>query len=731
MRSAGYEIPDNKLVNQALSEMFAETMHLKKKLSPKMNRDFVSVLIDYIAPSSLAKTSTTEQMASLFHHSRAIHNQYYSAETFRRDKDGNIIPGPLHIAQQIWTALGEMENSSHVTSLRPNINNIILTRDDYSYTAKRAYKDKSASVNDLQYAAILHASSKEITKHAFVFMGCGMGKSGIYNLLLLGAYLHRAPVPRTIVISPHNSLLSMHKLQSRQYFRGTNLTVSSLLPVDVQNEHYPNYFDLLFISIHAFNDLMVGSRDIILGWQIKNVFVDEYHNIVGELFRFSSSWQSMRYITALNAKVMLLSATMDKKLMGYIADFMSLGEYEVIGSPSHYIVPEVCINIHSRAGITYRETLMDLVVSKCKELFHQKSHKKFKIHAITMSKQDATELSERLNNAGLQSMWLTSSLPPQQKTQCLQRWEEGTEQVLVSTFTDGIDNSATEDVIIVGATYSIYNLVQAIGRIRPRRQNIKNASVHIFHSPKYMQVDELEIDDTVSRAVGGKVFPIEDMSSTIQYYRKFFHMSGYKNWIEEKSCYRKTLYNHFQIDSPLCNHCSNCKQQNFVNRSAILTETFIAREDLQRTVVQKAIRSMLTTCLVCSSPNCNGIQCFPPKPNRCFCCHVAINRATFHKSSQCPADTSSKKIDTKGNSCPGCFMTFSKDMPERGNNEDHLNNKCPHQKRIKRVLLYGVETAKDPGISARRLLVSVLSNPTHWYNVMATNIGIITSRKAK
>ncbi len=75
-------------------------------------------------------------------------------------------------------------------------------------------------------------------------------------------------------------------------------------------------------------------------------------------------------------------------------------------------------------------------------------------------------------------------------------------------------------------------------------------------------------------------------------------------------------------------------------------------------------------------------------------------------------------------------MIFCKDIPERGKKEDHINNKCPHQKRIKRVLLYGVENAKDPGISARNLLVYALSNPTHWFNVMPNNINCINRRKS-
>lgn len=722
LKAAGFHIPDSRHVNTALSEMFAQVMNLPKPLNPKINRDFISVLTDYIAPSSLAKTSTTEQMASTFHHSHSIHNRFYSAETFKRDKDGKMIPGPLSVAHQIWTALGEDVMIKANTHVRPVLQHRTLSRSHYSEAAKQAYHDPHAQVKNLQYQAIHHAACKDITKHAFVFMGCGTGKSGIYNLLLLGAYLHMVKVPKTMVISPHNSLLYMHKVQSQHYFRASNLVVASLLPVDVQQEAFPTQFDLLFISVHTFNDLMTGFREIVLGWDVQNLFIDEYHNVVAELFRFTSSWQSIRLATSLNAKIMLLSATTDAKLTQYVSQFMGLGHYDVIGSPDEYNVPNVTITVTPLAESIQKESLFNKVVQYCQNLTQEKGNSTFKIHIITMSRRDASELSDKLNSKGLQSLWLTSSLPPTQKAQLLQRWEENCEQVLVSTFTDGIDNSLTENVIIVGATYSLYHLVQAIGRIRPNRQTYTRAGVHIFHSKTYMHIDTQNIHDTISCAIGGLVFPKERRRSVTQYYSKMFHISGYTKWIEGKACLRRTLYEHFSIKSSDCKHCSNCVHQNIVNKSAIQANKVIAKEDAQRVMVCNAVQFMLTNCLVCSKQECNGIQCFPPKQNRCFCCHVVINKLTFHKSNQCPADTSARKIDTQGQSCPSCFVTFSKDMPHRGTTEEHMNNNCPHKKRIKRVLLYGVEQANNPGISARNVLMAALSNPTYWYSVMATNI---------
>jgi superfamily II DNA helicase RecQ len=728
LKAAGYQLPDDKQINSALSEMFAKTMNLTKCLTAKLNRDFMSVLTDYIAPTSLAKTSTSEQMASHFHHSQSIHDAYYSADTFRRDKDGNMIPGPLTVAHQIWSALGE-DSSTHTDSMRPIANSVILTKSHYDYAAKRAYHNSSAKVTDLQYAAINFAVSPDQNKHAFVFMGCGTGKSGIYNLLLLGAYLNRIKIPKTMVISPHNSLLAMHKMQSIHYLRGTSLMVSSLLPVDVMNQNFPTDFDLLLISIHAFNDLITGFLDVVKQWHIQNVFVDEYHNSIGELFRLSSSWQSLRYLPSLNAKIMLLSATTDSELIKSISNFMSLGKCEIIGSVNSYPVPNVTIHVIKSTSQRPRESLLQAVILQCRTLTERKSDSNFKIHVITMSRQDAIDLSDKLNDSGLPSLWLTSNLPPAQKAQYLQLWEDGDEKVLVSTFTDGIDNTATEDVIIVGGTYSIYNLVQALGRIRPKRQSFAKAALYIFHSNRYIKFDDLSINDNVSKAIGTNIFKEHTRESSTQYYQRMFHITGYKKWIEQTGCYRKALYEHFDIQSGACNNCTNCRSLNSITQSAVQTTTLMSKEQQRTKMVINTLSIMITKCIVCSHPQCNGIQCFPTKPSRCFCCHVGIVKATFHKSSECPADTSGQKIDTKGQACPSCFMSFSKSIPDRGSAEQHKNNLCVHKKRIKRVLLYGIENAKDPGISARNLLVSALSNPTHWFAVMATNIETIGRRK--
>jgi len=726
LKSAGYHEPGPDNVNPALSDMFQKTMNLPHPVDTKVNRDFISVLTDYIAPVGLAKTSTTSEMASQFHHSRQIHDCFYSADRYRKGTDGKFIKGTLFVAHDIWRALGETLESTD--NARPEIQNLILTRAHYDYAAKRAFKDNFATVKNLQYKAIKHASSPEINTHAFVLMGCGTGKSGIYNLLLLGAYLNACPVPRTVVISPHNSLLSQHELQSCEYLRGTNLRVSSMLPADI-SVHCPlPEFDLLFISIHAFNDLIqTHGRHILQTWNVNNIFIDEYHNIVGELFRYSSSWQSLRMLAEANIKIMCLSATADPTLMDNIASFMCLGNYKVIGDKDNYPVPKVAINMVTSVYNNDSTTLIQSVTTLCRTLSENKSLRKSKIHAIAMSKDDAMQLCDKLNHAGLESIWLTSDQLPTQKAKLLQLWEDGTAKVLVSTFVDGIDNSATEDVILVGGTHSMYSLVQAVGRIRPPRQDFKHAAVHIFNSDHYLKTNPVDLDDRLNQLLGANIFSKVNPDTAKQYYSKMFNVNGYVQFSTQQKCFRKILYEHFGVKSSSCHHCSNCKRRNNITKSSNTATLLVSQEERNRSKVVEAVLEMKEQCFVCMKCYCDGFQCLDGCKTRCFACHGPGPKRNFHGRKTCPAVH--PPIATNSKSCSKCCLAMSPIIPCRGTILDHQQQKpCPHQSRVKRVLLYHVENKADRGQSARAVLTSALQNHTDWFNIMAANIEKIRPR---
>ena len=521
-------------------------------------------------------------------------------------------------------------------------------------------------------------------------------------------------------------------MQARKYFRGTNLRVLSLLPADVQ-QLLPMDFDLLFVSIHAFNDIITlhghGALEML---NVENIFIDEYHNIVGELFRYNSSWKSLRHLSSLNIKIMCLSATSDDNLMNHIASFMGFGKFVIIGDKAKYPIPNVAITMHNSVYNNDSSSLILSVVQHCRELVEKKSNQSFKIHAITMSKEDAVQLSDQLNHAGIRSIWLTSELRSAAKEQILTTWEEGSEKVLVSTFVDGIDNSSTEDVILVGGAHSLYSLVQAIGRIRPRRQKFDTSTIHIFNSQKYLQFNKIKVNDNVSRLVGADILQPShknNLPELQRYCRTMFDVSGYISLSKQKSCLRQWLYERFDIKSAACLRCTNCKTRNVINISATTSKTTLSLEERNRNIVITAVSEMLHVCFVCKQKSCDGQQCWPGKQSRCYACHSQLTTSNFHNRAECMVQK--HEINTHSQSCTLCCLAMSELIQCRGSMADHQPKRCPHKNRVKRVLLYKVENSIDRGNAARTVLSSALANHVHWFATMAINIASINASRPR
>ena len=180
-----------------------------------------------------------------------------------------------------------------------------------------------------------------------------------------------------------------------------------------------------------------------------------------------------------------------------------------------------------------------------------------------MSKADAKDLSDRLNEVAIKWMWLISNLTREHRSQILQLWEEGSEKVLLSTFTDGFDNSTTKDVIINGATHSLYSLLQAIGRIRPKHQWYDRASVYIFHSRNYIRSDAQKLDDTLSQAIGSGLFSEPERHISKNTTRICFTVmdttnGSIRNYVTERVCTNNSpsRHNHAITDPTVANKMS-------------------------------------------------------------------------------------------------------------------------------------------------------------------------------
>ena len=177
-----------------------------------------------------------------------------------------------------------------------------------------------------------------------------------------------------------------------------------VLPSDVAAGEISSDFDLLFISIHAFKDLMDNNDDQLCHLSVeyvKNIFIDEYHNIFSELFCHTNSLVSLRYLATHDIKITLLSATANTILMSFVR---------------HYLGLEATIKLFIIQFQTW--SLMSNVIV-------------------------------------ISYLMLTSDCLQSKKEDTMLAWEERNEQYMVSTIVDGIDNGAVGDVIVYRASYSL------------------------------------------------------------------------------------------------------------------------------------------------------------------------------------------------------------------------------------------------------------------------------------
>ena len=429
-------------------------------------RDIFSQIMNVITPVSTGKFTTSKENAIQLHHSPFVHRLHYCSEIMMKLNDSDIARLPFSIAVHLFKALGETVPVLQQTSNR-NFTTIHHTM--YDQAAKRALNDNMATCYQHQMEAIKSIDDTSNHRDVVVHLAPGQGKSGLWNYALLARAICGSVRQRTIVICPYNSLLAQQQLKSKKCFHGTNLRVYSITASSLPSmiSTLQEGFDLLYISIDAFNTIRQNYTDTFHNWGVKVIYVDEFHLTLTECYRHENSWQSLRDLKSLNTKIVLLSATTNVTATKMVTNYAGMGEnYITIGGPSSYTVPNVAFEIKKS---TNADLILD-IVDHIKSQLSPPQTQDFAIHVITVSKEHAMSLTQSIKNAKITAEWLTSDCTADQRENIIDRWDAGKISVLASTYSVGLDNSKVKQVIIMGGCRSAADALQCAGRIRPRQQ---------------------------------------------------------------------------------------------------------------------------------------------------------------------------------------------------------------------------------------------------------------------
>ena len=140
---------------------------------------------------------------------------------------------------------------------------------------------------------------------------------------------------KILIVSPHNALLDQQKRHAEDnHLANTNIIVTIITSTSVRDVIANDEFDVCYISIHALNDLVENHFSILKSWNIGTIFIDEYHLMFTEMFRYHSAWQALQKLTALDTRLCLLSATVNPAAIKIATRFLGIVNFEMIGSTS-------------------------------------------------------------------------------------------------------------------------------------------------------------------------------------------------------------------------------------------------------------------------------------------------------------------------------------------------------------------------------------------------------------
>ena len=91
-----------------------------------------------------------------------------------------------------------------------------------------------------------------------------------------------------------------------------------------------------------------------------------------------------------------------------------------------------------------------------------------RITIITLSKEDAVNISNDVGNAGITSQWLTSDCTEAERRERMKDWPKGVIKSLASTFNCGTDSPFVSGVEHAGLPRGVAAALQAAGRVRPK-----------------------------------------------------------------------------------------------------------------------------------------------------------------------------------------------------------------------------------------------------------------------
>ena len=570
---------------------------------------------------------------------------------------------------------------------------------------------RQASFRSREQKRMIDISANCVTRHSYVGIPCGHGKSLSWLVPVIASFLTGRSVGLRIVILPYKFLLGHMVEQARSMI---GMMLADRIRVEFVDssglESVSKFLEeksvpaLLFLNLDSAASLLklhlVTLQKLAAKRVLHRIYVDEFQQLIVE-FGFRSCYQTLRELGRIGAPVMCLSGSMPfsmatslmsycRLLVGYTLDSVEIVQgFDPIGSGFFFDV-KVVQNLET----SIVESVLTCMDSAC--------------HVICDTKVLVDKVGKLLSNR-CNLLSVTGDTPSHEQMQCARDWASGTYDVLVSSTVAlvGNENKKCRKIVVGGFLYNVSSLVQAIGRLRPPQRG-PGAVVEVLHLPFNQKVlkDANETEVNSFRELVSATCLKEDCRDD---YSKIFSPVGLQNFLLTKEgCYLQTLSSYYGYARCKCMNCqlchtvkkigdddtsrvvsaspqkrlqqtgspeSNKRGKLYIDSNVETAMEYAAEasheEKRIRRLADNVFRELLFRCVLCGEAACIG-EC----GRWCYRCGDR-----YHSTNSC--SFTPKKVAlilaNKG-VCYGCY-----DTRQRGT-EYHKMKDCPLRRRLKRLL---------------------------------------------
>jgi superfamily II DNA helicase RecQ len=683
-------LPRREGAKHSMTEAVAELFNFATIPSSTQVRQFftgVSNVLFGLNPNWDGVLSATGDIAEMAGHSATTHSRSYSS---------SLVGGRETVYRVFHQALGSdigICSSSQSTRLE-------LLNGMRSLFGPDAY-----FTSDKQRQMVFLVAN-ETTRHAHIGLPCGSGKSAAWLAPVVSDYLTGKAIKTIVVVLPYKFLVDFHLKSANDKvsdfdisvlgFTGKEIRQSTDLPVGLRTSSaLPN---LLFLSLEGMVNLLKFHATTLKGWvqenAVRRFIIDEVHTMLGESFRSAYEW--LPSLATYGVPIATMSGTVPGPVVPHLLRYLGLTVCEK-QNDIDLLEAEDCVGSFPpsfRFLVKEDPRPLNLVSTAVKSI--ARDQPQHGVHVMVSGKPIGEKLYDAWRN-DMSCEFVSSDTPEEDQTRIAKAWSEGAFKVLISTTIAlvGNENSKCRHVVIVGYLYSMINVVQAMGRLRPNQRE-EGASIQIYlQSTTDKRLADWELQETRAfESLRDRKLIGDDRDM----FTKVATNRGLYNWLtQDVGCRIKNLgarYGFVRDDCGFCDVCRGTPTRTLATRAT----TAVAKDVSTMNRALLVLKKMSEQCLQCNSKDCGGEKCMG---RTCFRC------GGQHFSKACgEKQTASLVLD--GKACYDCY-----DFYERRDFENHDKENCPLQRRLRRMVHVKFQTAKVPFGS---FLTSIYSEAASFYS---------------